>query len=175
MVYAGFHNTFMKSSFFCPSHQRLALLHSAETARVQSRASHFGAGWSSPVARQAHNLKVVGSNPTPATKCPASANRPKIPTISIRPIASRRLRRALCHRVRTHRTGGTVGRSAYIVRREGRYLFRTRWPRCLMPILGSASIRIALGTAAYPVALRRPTGALDQTPERWRHHRDSRR
>lgn len=26
------------------------------------------AGWSSPVARQAHNLKVVGSNPTPASK-----------------------------------------------------------------------------------------------------------
>ena len=26
------------------------------------------AGWSSPAARQAHNLKVVGSNPTPATK-----------------------------------------------------------------------------------------------------------
>ncbi len=25
------------------------------------------AGWSSPVARQAHNLKVVGSNPTSAT------------------------------------------------------------------------------------------------------------
>ena len=28
---------------------------------------NFDAGWSSPVARQAHNLKVVGSNPTPAT------------------------------------------------------------------------------------------------------------
>ena len=27
----------------------------------------YDAGWSSPVARQAHNLKVVGSNPTPAT------------------------------------------------------------------------------------------------------------
>ena len=26
------------------------------------------AGWSSPVARQAHNLKVGGSNPPPATK-----------------------------------------------------------------------------------------------------------
>ena len=26
------------------------------------------AGWSSPVARWAHNPKVVGSNPTPATK-----------------------------------------------------------------------------------------------------------
>ena len=34
----------------------------------------IGAGWSSPVARQAHNLKVVGSNPTPATNltCPPS-------------------------------------------------------------------------------------------------------
>ena len=31
------------------------------------------AGWSSPVARQAHNLKVAGSNPAPATnKNPAS-------------------------------------------------------------------------------------------------------
>src|SRR5437764_9429370 len=30
------------------------------------------AGWSSPVARQAHNLKVVGSNPTPATNLAAS-------------------------------------------------------------------------------------------------------
>ena len=29
---------------------------------------YFGAGWSSPVARQAHNLKVAGSNPAPATK-----------------------------------------------------------------------------------------------------------
>ena len=27
-----------------------------------------GAGWSSPVARQAHNLKAAGSNPAPATK-----------------------------------------------------------------------------------------------------------
>ena len=31
-------------------------------------ANEGDAGWSSPVARQAHNLKVVGSNPTPATK-----------------------------------------------------------------------------------------------------------
>src|SRR5512147_93094 len=28
----------------------------------------LNAGWSSPVARQAHNLKVGGSNPPPATK-----------------------------------------------------------------------------------------------------------
>ena len=27
----------------------------------------LGAGWSSQVARQAHNLKVIGSNPIPAT------------------------------------------------------------------------------------------------------------
>jgi hypothetical protein len=29
--------------------------------------SSLTAGWSSPVARQAHNLKVAGSNPAPAT------------------------------------------------------------------------------------------------------------
>ena len=34
---------------------------------ICSRA-RIGAGWSSPVARQAHNLKVTGSNPVPATK-----------------------------------------------------------------------------------------------------------
>lgn len=31
------------------------------------------AGWSSPVARQAHNLKVTGSNPVPATNNYATA------------------------------------------------------------------------------------------------------
>ncbi len=31
-------------------------------------APRFDAGWSSPVARQAHNLKVTGSNPVPAPK-----------------------------------------------------------------------------------------------------------
>src|SRR5689334_11551788 len=39
----------------------------------------FAAGWSSPVARQAHNLKVVGSNPTPApnlTKASPATARP---------------------------------------------------------------------------------------------------
>ena len=36
--------------------------------RAASEVSPIDAGWSSPVARQAHNLKVVGSNPTPATK-----------------------------------------------------------------------------------------------------------
>src|SRR6201986_885776 len=32
------------------------------------RSANDDAGWSSPVARQAHNLKVAGSNPAPATK-----------------------------------------------------------------------------------------------------------
>ena len=35
----------------------------------------FDAGWSSPVARQAHNLKVVGSNPTPAPNKPLKSSR----------------------------------------------------------------------------------------------------
>ena len=37
-------------------------------SRLSELFGHVGdAGWSSPVARQAHNLKVVGSNPAPAT------------------------------------------------------------------------------------------------------------
>ena len=35
--------------------------------RRECRRCVYMSGWSSPVARQAHNLKVVGSNPTPAT------------------------------------------------------------------------------------------------------------
>jgi hypothetical protein len=41
----------------------------------QARGLPTNAGWSSPVARQAHNLKVIGSNPIPATIliCPTRA------------------------------------------------------------------------------------------------------
>ena len=35
--------------------------------RIQFKNSHPEAGWSSLVARRAHNPKVVGSNPAPAT------------------------------------------------------------------------------------------------------------
>src|SRR5215212_4557730 len=38
-----------------------------QDARLCAWRVWFGAGWSSPVARQAHNLKVTGSNPVPAT------------------------------------------------------------------------------------------------------------
>lgn len=48
-----------------------------------------------------------------------------------------------------------MGRSAFIVRREGRYVFRTRLPCCLMQEFRSASFRIALRTADYEVAVRR--------------------
>ena len=38
------------------------------TNRISRAAAYLdGAGWSSPVARQAHNLKAAGSNPAPAT------------------------------------------------------------------------------------------------------------
>lgn len=37
---------------------------------------HPDAGWSSPVARQAHNLKVTGSNPVPAPKVYSNLPRP---------------------------------------------------------------------------------------------------
>ena len=45
-----------------PTHQSSFVSGSRAPAR-----NAFGAGWSSPVARQAHNLKVAGSNPAPAT------------------------------------------------------------------------------------------------------------
>ena len=35
---------------------------------TNNKVNMYSAGWSSPVARQAHNLKVAGSNPAPATK-----------------------------------------------------------------------------------------------------------
>ena len=43
---------------------------------VFGKAQRFNAGWSSPVARQAHNLKVIGSNPIPATKLALPGHRP---------------------------------------------------------------------------------------------------
>ena len=47
--------------------------------KCSKRRSINDAGWSSLVARRAHNPKVVGSNPTPATKfkiCKPGARRP---------------------------------------------------------------------------------------------------
>src|SRR5690606_29128220 len=37
-------------------------------SNLSSFTHRLAAGWSSPVARQAHNLKVAGSNPAPAPK-----------------------------------------------------------------------------------------------------------
>ena len=42
--------------------------------RRRLRTKYHGAGWSSPVARQAHNLKVTGSNPVPATNITAKSS-----------------------------------------------------------------------------------------------------
>ena len=39
---------------------------SLTTKNVLADKNTHDAGWSSPVAREAHNLEVVGSNPTPA-------------------------------------------------------------------------------------------------------------
>src|ERR1700691_5609250 len=47
--------------FFCPG----GLGSVRETDDKEIKAHFLGAGWSSPVARQAHNLKVTGSNPVP--------------------------------------------------------------------------------------------------------------
>jgi hypothetical protein len=41
----------------------------------------FNAGWSSPVARQAHNLKVASSNLAPATKSSSTVTTRNSPLI----------------------------------------------------------------------------------------------
>ena len=45
-----------------------SLSHDHDTARRPTAAGQ-DAGWSSPVARQAHNLKAAGSNPAPRAAC----------------------------------------------------------------------------------------------------------
>ena len=61
--YKGSHqsNTLMGSQEPLPACRAAAFVSRARIARTSV------AGWSSPVARQAHNLKVTGSNPVPAT------------------------------------------------------------------------------------------------------------
>ncbi len=53
----------MAKIIYAPVHISLAL-----PGEDPYYAPHTDAGWSSMVARRAHNPKVVGSNPAPATK-----------------------------------------------------------------------------------------------------------
>jgi integrase len=53
---------------------------------------------------------------------------------------------------RSHRRCEALARSAFISRREGRYIFAIRTPACLKSIYRSGSIRLALGTANYQMA-----------------------
>jgi integrase len=53
---------------------------------------------------------------------------------------------------RSHRRCEVLARSAYISRREGRYIFAIRTPACLKSVYRSGSIRLALGTANYQMA-----------------------
>jgi Domain of unknown function (DUF6538) len=48
-----------------------------------------------------------------------------------------------------------MGRSAFIARRGGRYVFRTRWPTYLYANRGPGSMRVSLRTHDYAVAVRR--------------------
>ena len=52
-------------------------IRSAATSIQRSPIHGTDAGWSSPVARQAHNLKAAGSNPAPATKPHHNRHQPK--------------------------------------------------------------------------------------------------
>ena len=55
--------------YFVLRHGRVGRCRALKTQR-----DYTDAGWSSLVARQAHNLKVAGSNPAPATKIDYAEN-----------------------------------------------------------------------------------------------------
>ncbi len=77
IVYAAFSEGMVAGVWSQLSWQSLALVLALDllilvlvlivTTVASRRCYTVGAGWSSPVARQAHNLKAAGSNPAPAT------------------------------------------------------------------------------------------------------------
>ena len=122
---------------------------------------YHGAGWSSPVARQAHNLKVVGSNPTPATNTPNHTQTA-----------------AHSHSRTVHRTGRRRGASATPCsitrsgpdRRNGRGRAPTPpsvWHRATRPRLISSRSR-ADPAPANNIHAQRTMNASDYVAEPWR-------
>jgi hypothetical protein len=109
------------------------------TVNETYRSPTTGAGWSSPVARQAHNLKAAGSNPAPATKF----SRVSIP-YSLGPPLRRRLPRVrlISPHVATNTGAGRAGDpdAGFRHRSERRHAAPTdmqiRLPNHLPPTLG---------------------------------------
>ncbi len=60
---------------------RCRSLQQTKTNAQSPNAQSPNAGWSSPVARQAHNLKVISSNLVPATTFTERANKPRSSTV----------------------------------------------------------------------------------------------
>ena len=50
-----------------------------EPLMIEHEGKNVGAEWSSPVARQAHNLEVTGTNPVPATTTEHTPSRKPAP------------------------------------------------------------------------------------------------
>ena len=57
--------------FQIQSNKLISINYACNDAKNEYYAPHTDAGWSSLVARRAHNPKVVGSNPVPATRIPS--------------------------------------------------------------------------------------------------------
>ena len=61
----------LKNTYEKPSEKKESLQENIKRVKKLNKLKNkfeYTAGWSSLVARQAHNLKVGGSNPSPATK-----------------------------------------------------------------------------------------------------------
>jgi hypothetical protein len=113
------------------------------------------AGWSSPVARQAHNLKVVGSNPTPATKSKAPPGSPVRGFL----LASSVWQKDLLLQNLIHWRQSEVCKSLFL-HRSGRRIRpnpgRRRWP-----VLRSVDPRVSCGCVARAPVLQQVISAAD--------------
>jgi hypothetical protein len=119
---------------------------SASTVRLP-----FVAGWSSLVARQAHNLKVVGSNPTPAPNLKPPESLPGVSCLMAYAIFERATARVQHH--------ATRGNFEHWKPKKGPKFFEskiTRWPLGLQAQhLNFSPLRINKKATLFRVAKRR--------------------
>ena len=121
------------------------------------------AGWSSPVARQAHNLKAAGSNPAPATKFDEEklSESPSTKPGEIRAIFLRFLRR-----IRNNRRIGVVADN---VAQTNRSRPGQDWPPLYSPIAPITSRATSAPPASATASRISPsTVSARRAPRAWR-------
>src|SRR6201985_320333 len=105
-----------------------------------------GAGWSSLAARRAHNPKVVGSNPTPATNDRSKQSPHKAGFLFFRSPKS------LCVLIDLIQLSGADLSLGYLHRMTIERLFTFAVARLLTPPPAAAPSSLSFETMSYPLA-----------------------